>query len=129
MKKIIDNYVGVLKNYTKFDGRASRSEYWYFILANVIISIVLGIIGGALNTELLSNLYSLATLVPAIAVAVRRMHDVNKSGWFILIPIYNLILACTKGTIGTNKYDSVAMPVEPVKTSETVTPVIETETK
>jgi uncharacterized membrane protein YhaH (DUF805 family) len=105
--KIIDNYIGVLKNYTKFDGRASRSEYWYFVLANVIISIVLMVIGFAINSDILSNLYSLVTLVPAIAVAVRRMHDVNKSGWFILIPIYNLILACTKGTAGPNDYDTV----------------------
>ena len=129
MKKIIDNYVGVLKNYTKFDGRASRSEYWYFVLVNLIVSIVLGIVGGALKTELLSNLYSLATLVPALAVAVRRMHDVNKSGWFILVPFYNLYLLVCKGTVGTNKYDSAAMPVESAKTSETVTPVVETETK
>jgi uncharacterized membrane protein YhaH (DUF805 family) len=88
MKKIIDNYVGVLKNYTKFDGRASRSEYWYFVLVNLIVSIVLGIVGGALKTELLSNLYSLATLVPALAVAVRRRQLLRavRRGVGLLVP-------------------------------------------
>ncbi len=62
MKKIIDNYVGVLKNYTKFDGRASRSEYWYFVLVNVIVSIVLGIVGGVLNTALGSTSGALKNL-------------------------------------------------------------------
>ena len=118
MQKIIDIYTGVLKNYTKFDGRASRSEYWYFVLVNTIISIVLTAIDYVLNIGLLSNLYSLAVLVPSIAVAVRRMHDVNKSGWFILIPIYNLILAIRKGTAGPNKYDTV------VKT-ESAQPVVQ----
>ena len=52
----------------------------------------------------LANLYSLAVLVPSIAVGVRRMHDVGKSGWFLLIPIYNLILAVTEGEKGENEY-------------------------
>lgn len=52
----------------------------------------------------LSNLYSLAVLVPGIAIGIRRMHDVNKSGWFILIPIYNLVLFCTKGDHAHNQY-------------------------
>ncbi len=53
---------------------------------------------------MLGTIYSLAVFIPSIAVAVRRMHDVGKSGWFILIPIYNLILACTNGESGENKY-------------------------
>jgi uncharacterized membrane protein YhaH (DUF805 family) len=51
-----------------------------------------------------SIIYSLGTIVPALAVSVRRMHDVGKSGWYILIPIYNLVLACTNGDTGTNEY-------------------------
>ncbi|EOR95430.1 protein of unknown function DUF805 [Arcticibacter svalbardensis MN12-7] len=54
--------------------------------------------------NLLYNIYSFAVLIPSIAVGVRRMHDVNKSGWFLLIPIYNLILAFTDGTPGENAY-------------------------
>ena len=53
---------------------------------------------------ILIYIYQLATLIPFIAVSVRRMHDVNKSGWFLLIPIYSLIIAITDGTKGDNKY-------------------------
>jgi len=97
-------YFKVLQNYATFSGRARRSEYWYFSLFNVIIAIVLGIIGGLMGTTVISNIYTLVILIPGIAVAVRRMHDVGKSGWFILIPIYNLILACTNGVSGDNEY-------------------------
>lgn len=97
-------YLKVLQNYANFNGRARRAEYWYFFLFNTIASIVVGIIGGLLDFKLLGNLYSLAVLLPSIAVAVRRMHDVGKSGWFILIPIYNFILAVTEGDAGENEY-------------------------
>jgi len=97
-------YLKVLKQYADFNGRARRSEYWYFALFNVLISFGIGIISGFLNLPFLGTLYSLAVLIPGIAVAVRRMHDVGKSGWFVLIPIYNLILAVTDGDAGENKY-------------------------
>lgn len=97
-------YIKVLKNYANFNGRARRSEYWYFFLFNVIISMALTYIGAAVGFALLGNIYSLAVLVPGIAVGVRRMHDVGKSGWFLLIPIYNIILAATAGATGENEY-------------------------
>ena len=97
-------YFKVLQNYATFNGRARRSEYWYFFLFNVIIAFVLGFIGGLTEMTFLGNIYSLAVLIPGIAVGVRRMHDVGKSGWFLLIPIYNLILAFTEGEKGTNQY-------------------------
>jgi len=97
-------YLSVIKNYALFMGRARRSEYWYFVLFNTIITAILVIIGLAIHFPSLNTIYSLAVLIPSIAVGVRRMHDVNKSGWFILIPIYNLILACTDGTAGDNNY-------------------------
>ncbi|MCF8220771.1 MAG: DUF805 domain-containing protein [Cryomorphaceae bacterium] len=97
-------YLKVLQNYANFNGRARRAEYWYFVLFNMIASIIVGIIGGLIDFELLGNLYSLAVLLPSIAVGVRRMHDVGKSGWFILIPIYNFILAVTEGDAGENEY-------------------------
>lgn len=52
----------------------------------------------------IGNLYSLVTLIPSLAVAVRRMHDIGKSGWYILIPIYNIILLATAGEEGENQY-------------------------
>nr|WP_297309504.1 DUF805 domain-containing protein [uncultured Flavobacterium sp.] len=97
-------YLKVLQNYANFNGRARRSEYWYFYLFNLIIAIILGFIGILINSTILSNIYSLVVLIPGIAVAIRRMHDVGKSGWYILIPIYNLILACTDGDKGPNEY-------------------------
>jgi uncharacterized membrane protein YhaH (DUF805 family) len=97
-------YLKVLQNYATFSGRARRSEYWYFFLFNFIISFVLGFVGGIMDTTVLANIYTLVVLIPSIAVGVRRMHDVGKSGWFILIPIYNLILAFTEGEKGENEY-------------------------
>ncbi len=97
-------YLAVLKNYATFGGRARRSEFWYFVLINSAISFVLGFVGGMIKVEFLHNIYSLAVLVPTIAVGVRRMHDVGKSGWFLLIPIYSLILAATAGATGDNEY-------------------------
>lgn len=111
-------YIKVLQNYANFNGRARRSEYWYFVLFNFIISLVLGFVGVAVNFEFLGNIYSLAVLIPSLAVAVRRMHDVGKSGWFILIPIYNLILACTDSQQGANEYGP--NPKEAVANPETM---------
>jgi len=102
-------YLKVLRNYAVFDGRARRSEYWYFILFNMIISFVLGLIDGLSgfmvgDNGILSSIYSLGVLIPSIAVAIRRMHDVGKSGWFMLIPFYNLYLAVQDGEVGYNQY-------------------------
>lgn len=100
----------VFENYANFEGRARRKEYWMFFLANIIISFVLGFVLGLVFALIspslapLVNIYSLAVLVPSIAVAIRRMHDIGKSGWYILIPIYNIILLATEGDKGTNEY-------------------------
>ena len=97
----------ITQHYADFEGRARRSEYWYFTLFSTIISWTLSFGGIAILGEsgaYLSTIYSLAILIPAIALGIRRMHDVGKSGWYVLIPIYNLILACTDSTPGTNEY-------------------------
>lgn len=92
-------YLKVLQNYANFSGRARRAEYWNFQLITFILSLVTRLLDDRLYL-----IYVLALLVPSLAVGVRRMHDVNKSGWFLIIPIYNLILACTEGTQGDNDY-------------------------
>ena len=94
-------YLIVLKKYADFNGRARRSEYWYFALFNLLIFIGIYTFN---NNRYIALAYNLAVIIPYIAVGVRRMHDVNKSGWYILIPIYNLILCFTDGTIGPNQY-------------------------
>ena len=117
-------YLEVLRKYAEFSGRARRSEYWFFALFNILISIGLGIIdvaiigpvgnltmpmgsgmggmggmGGTsgmgtppmMGISLLTSLYNLAVLVPSIAVAVRRMHDTGRSGWWVLIVFVPII--------------------------------------
>jgi uncharacterized membrane protein YhaH (DUF805 family) len=101
----IDYFTGVLKKYTVFTGRARRAEYWWFTLFSSLVSYGLALIGlFVLDIPWLGNLWSFGVLLPSLGVAIRRMHDVDKSGWFILIPIYNLILLVTPGTVGPNEY-------------------------
>ncbi len=88
------------KKYATFQGRARRKEYWMFFLFNSLIYFAIGFLG----FSELALLYYLVVLIPSIAVAVRRMHDVGKSGWFVLIPLYNFILAITEGNKGENEY-------------------------
>ena len=84
-----------LKKYFVFQGRASKSEFWYFFLLYSLGSIVLSVIARlAMSPPLLilSGLLTYGTIIPMISVGCRRMHDLNKSGWWQLVPIYNLIL-------------------------------------
>jgi uncharacterized membrane protein YhaH (DUF805 family) len=84
-------YIEVLKKYAVFSGRARRKEYWYFVLFNLIIMIILTIIDLAIDSSILSTLYSLAVLIPSIAVDVRRLHDTNRTGWWLLIGLIPII--------------------------------------
>ena len=91
-------YLEVLKKYAVFSGRARRKEYWYFVLFNILASIVLGIIDGvtgcfnaATGVGLLGGIYSLAMIIPSISVSVRRLHDTGRSGWWLLIGLIPLI--------------------------------------
>lgn len=100
-------YLKVLQNYAGFEGRARRKEYWMFFLFNMLISYGLQIIADITETPVLMFiyvLYAFGVLIPSIAVSVRRMHDVGKSGWFIIVPFYNLYLACTEGDHPDNQY-------------------------
>lgn len=93
----MDWYLVVLKKYAVFEGRARRKEYWMFILFNILIGLVLGVIegiaglGSDTNVSILSAVYSVAVLIPGIAVSVRRLHDTNKSGLWLLISLIPLI--------------------------------------
>ncbi len=111
-------YLKVLKNYTNFSGRARRKEYWMFTLFNVIFAVaavlldnLLGLAFEGIGYGPIYGLYLLATFIPGIAVSVRRLHDVDKSGWMILIglipligAIWLLVLFATEGTPGDNQY-------------------------
>lgn len=104
MNQIFRDYQGTFQQYATFSGRASRREYWTFFLVNFAVSFLLGLLDGSGEVGWFSTIFSLATFLPSLAVAVRRMHDVGKSGWFILIPIYNIILTLTEGDRGSNEY-------------------------
>ena len=111
-------YLKVLKQYADFSGRARRSEYWYFVLFNMIFAIVAVVLDNILGTAIegvgygpIYGLYVLALLVPGLAVEVRRLHDVGKSGWMFLIvfipligAIWLLVLSFTDSQPGTNKW-------------------------
>ena len=85
--------LSVFSKYATFSGRARRSEYWYFALFNFLIGLVLAIIGKMLPfLAILSSLYGLAILIPGIAISVRRLHDIGKSGWTMLIYLIPAII-------------------------------------
>lgn len=88
----MNEYVKVLQNYVGFEGRATRKEYWMFVLINLLISIVLGIIQSVAHlSQVLTGIYTLAVLLPSLAVSVRRLHDTGRSGWFLLLAILPII--------------------------------------
>lgn len=111
MNKFSIYFWDVLKNkYAQFSGRARRAEFWYFVLFLISIGVVfVDILLGA--TGILALIYSLALFVPGLAIGIRRLHDIGRSGWFYLIsaipivgPIWLLVLFFKPGTIGTNEY-------------------------
>ena len=110
-------YFEVLKKYAVFSGRARRKEYWMFALFNLIICIVLGVIEAIAgiapegDQSVLAGIYSLAVLIPAMAVSVRRLHDTNHSGPWLLIalvpligPIILLVFMVQDSQQGDNQY-------------------------
>lgn len=111
-------YIKCLKHYSDFRGRANRKECWYFILINLIIGLLFSIIDekiGWVSTEsklgVLTRIYDIVIFLPSIAVCVRRLHDIGKSGWnflFFFIPIVGTILIivwlCRKGDSENNAW-------------------------
>ena len=98
-------------NYVNFSGRAIRSEYWFWVLFTSI-GVVLGeIIDGVLGTTLIYPIFGLVTILPSIAVGVRRLHDLDRSGWWLLLSFIPLVGAivliiwfCGRGTAGSNRF-------------------------
>jgi uncharacterized membrane protein YhaH (DUF805 family) len=108
-----------LKRYAEFSGRSRRKEYWMFVLGVFIAAIVLSIIEGALGLSgmvggvygPLTTIFFLAVLIPSIAVQIRRFHDQDKSGWFLLLALIPfvgglivLVFMCLEGTRGPNRF-------------------------
>jgi len=102
-------FIKSFKNYANFKGRARRKEFWSFFLFHLIFTLFAFLIGGfgggSDETAIIGlMIYTIASLLPYFAVSVRRIHDTGKSGWFILIPYYNIYLYVIKGEKEKNKY-------------------------
>lgn len=111
-------FLAALKKYATFSGRAQRREYWYFFLFYTLIIVVLAVIDLLLGTfdasqgiGLFSGIFALATALPSVAVGVRRLHDIGRSGWWLLITmvpligvIWLLIYTARDGDPGDNEY-------------------------
>src|SRR5579863_2988732 len=112
-------FIEAFKKYAVFSGRARRSEYWYFALFNILVSVALWIVGavitamdrGESNFGMIPfDLYSLGAFLPALGVGVRRLHDVGKSGWWTLlgfVPVANfylIVLLCQDSEPGENEF-------------------------
>ncbi|MDP2991136.1 MAG: DUF805 domain-containing protein [Kiritimatiellota bacterium] len=111
-------YLAALKKYAEFSGRARRKEYWMFVLFNLIFSIVLSLLDQLFGTVskdiglgVCSGLYALAVLLPGLALSVRRLHDIGKRGWWLLIAliphfggIWLIVLLATASQQNTNQW-------------------------
>ncbi|OFW82859.1 MAG: hypothetical protein A2018_00470 [Alphaproteobacteria bacterium GWF2_58_20] len=104
-------YIDVLKKYTVFNGRATRQEFWMFTLMNLIVSIGIGLVARLISLPALNLFYMLAILLPSLALSFRRLHDTDRSGWWMLlafIPILGIIafivLMCLDSTPGNNRF-------------------------
>lgn len=110
----MDYYIDAFRNYATFKGRASRKQYWMFVLLNFIISIAIGLVESAIgfgDMTFLSFLYSIAVIVPNLSIASRRLHDTGRSAWWILLALIPLVGAIVLTVLlifdsekGSNKY-------------------------
>ncbi|MCL2389909.1 MAG: DUF805 domain-containing protein [Endomicrobia bacterium] len=111
----------VTKQYVNFEGRASRPQYWYFVLVCFIISLILSI----LHLGVINFIISLALFIPSIAICARRLHDINQSGWLqliVLIPILGwiaIIILCVLPPVEPNKYGNNSKVKETTASTET----------
>lgn len=111
-------FIAAYKNYATFSGRANRAQYWYFVVFYILVSFLLaladfflGTAGETKNIGFMGGIFALASFIPTVAIAVRRLHDTGRSGWWqliIVIPIIGflvlLFFLASKGNEGENKY-------------------------
>ena len=118
MEEFFETFVSEIKRWSDYESRSSLRQYWSFTGVNIVISIILSVAGGAGGVlglgailPIASGLFSLLMLVPSITVAIRRMHDIDKSGWYLLICLIPLVgwlvvlyFMFQPGTVGANKF-------------------------
>jgi uncharacterized membrane protein YhaH (DUF805 family) len=119
-------YAGIIKQYADFKGRSSRSEYWKFFLATLVISfglsMVEGLFGGPGALALIFNIF---VLIPAIAIGVRRMHDTDRSGWWLLVPIVGIVFLCQEGQPAPNRFGQNAPDANYATRTDDMNPVMQ----
>jgi uncharacterized membrane protein YhaH (DUF805 family) len=100
-----------LENYAVFSGRTSRREYWMFVLFNILFTLIANALDFITGFNAFAIVYNLILFVPSIAIVVRRLHDINRSGWYYLISLIPLVgwviiiyWLCQKGDAGMNAY-------------------------
>ena len=109
-------FLDAFKQYATFTGRATRTQYWMFVLFYVIFYVVLSIIDNVLGTMILTLIFSLALLIPSISIAARRLHDTGRSGWWqliVLIPVIGIIVLIVFLVLesqGDNEYGAAPQP-------------------
>lgn len=91
---MIESVTTCLKKYADFSGRASRSEYWYFWLLYFIVDVASRVSVHMIPLYLLFVLVELALIIPLLAVSARRLHDTNRSAWWMLLPVVNIVFYC-----------------------------------
>lgn len=108
---MLDFMLMPLKRYAEFGGRSRRKEFWFFFLFYVLGAFVLGIVDGILGLAgmvgpygPLTAIFYLGVFIPYLAVAIRRMHDQDRSGWWIICPIANIVFLFLEGTKGPNRF-------------------------
>lgn len=83
-------YIEIIKKYAVFKGRESRRTFWYFVLFNFIFSLIIYFVDKIVHSDILSTIYSLAVFLPSLGASIRRLHDINKSGWWVLLSMIPL---------------------------------------
>jgi uncharacterized membrane protein YhaH (DUF805 family) len=111
---MLDSYIATFKKYIEFSGRATRTEFWTFVLGNFVIGIIISILSGIISSidslailgVAISSLFTLATFLPSISVLVRRLHDTGRSGWWYwiaLVPFVGIIILLVFLVSGSNE--------------------------
>lgn len=105
IKSSFEIFINAVKGqYFDFKGRTKLADFWKFVLVTFVINVVLSIIDSIIGIKILSSLFSLAILCPMLGIGARRMHDIGKSGWFQIIPLFNLYLWAQPSQNEANKW-------------------------
>lgn len=115
----MEHFMNGLRNYATFRGRTSRKGYWMYYLFYILFFVAASVVDGILGTAgVLGGLFVLAMFIPTLAIGIRRLHDINRSGWWCLIPIVPivgiivlLVFLVTKSVDEGNRFNDVADPV------------------